>query len=81
VLDLDEVVLLGHSAGGTLALWLASQPLDVRVRLIVAVAPVADLVKGLLPRRNPMASRSQTTTLPPPGVSIPRPIKVRAPFE
>lgn len=48
-LDLSDVILLGHSAGGTLVLWLAAQPLAVRVRLVVAVAPVADLVQGCRP--------------------------------
>jgi len=42
-----------HSAGGTLVLWLAAQPglaAAVKVRLVVAVAPVADLVQGCRPR-------------------------------
>lgn len=43
---LDEVTLLGHSAGGQLAMWLAlraERPPTPRVRRVVALAPVADL--------------------------------------
>jgi acetyl esterase/lipase len=39
-LDLERVVLFGHSAGGHLALWAASR---LRVRGVVAAAPVTDL--------------------------------------
>lgn len=42
----EEVTLLGHSAGGHLALWLAlrpHRPAAPRVRRVVALAPVADL--------------------------------------
>jgi acetyl esterase/lipase len=55
-LDLDRVTLIGHSAGGHLALWAAGRPnlpagapgtLDgpppVRARLVVSLAGVADL--------------------------------------
>ncbi len=57
-LDLDRVAVVGHSAGGHLALWLASRaalppgapgapgPRAVPVRLAVGQAPVADLVAG-----------------------------------
>jgi acetyl esterase/lipase len=45
-LDLDNVTLIGHSAGGCLVLWLAAQRLQVKVRLVVAVAPVCDLNEG-----------------------------------
>lgn len=55
-LDLDRVVLLGHSAGGHLALWAAGRerlPADapgarpvVRPRAVVAQAPVADLERA-----------------------------------
>lgn len=55
-LDLDRLVLLGHSAGGQLALWAAGRerlperapgaaPL-VRPRAVVAQAPVADLERA-----------------------------------
>lgn len=55
-LDLDRVVLLGHSAGGHLALWAAgrdrlpgdapgARPL-VRPRAVIAQAPVADLERA-----------------------------------
>lgn len=42
-LDLGNVTLIGHSAGGCLALWLAAQELNVGLSLVVAVAPVCDL--------------------------------------
>ena len=58
--DLSRVAVVGHSAGGQLALWLASRdrlPADVvgatpvvRPVLVVAQAPVADLVAGALER-------------------------------
>ncbi|MDH3681697.1 MAG: alpha/beta fold hydrolase [Acidimicrobiia bacterium] len=38
------VVAIGHSAGGHLALWAASQPLALDA--VVALAPVADLVEA-----------------------------------
>jgi acetyl esterase/lipase len=41
-LDLERVVLLGHSAGGHLALWAAREQV-VRLRGAVPLAPVADL--------------------------------------
>jgi acetyl esterase/lipase len=42
--DLGNVALLGHSAGGQLALWAASrQDGGVPVRLVVAQAPVTDM--------------------------------------
>jgi acetyl esterase/lipase len=37
----DDVTVVGHSAGGHLALWLANQP--HRLRRVVGLAPVADL--------------------------------------
>ncbi|MGW6200485.1 alpha/beta hydrolase family protein [Kribbella sp. NPDC055110] len=39
-------VLMGHSAGGQLALWAASTLNPVRLRGVVALAPVADLLKA-----------------------------------
>jgi dipeptidyl aminopeptidase/acylaminoacyl peptidase len=47
--DLERVAVLGHSAGGQLALWVAAQAKreprwQVRPRAVVALAPVADLV-------------------------------------
>jgi len=42
-LALNRVVVIGHSAGGQLALWLAAQPLSFRVRGVVSLAGVADL--------------------------------------
>lgn len=45
-LDLGNVTLIGHSAGGCLVLWLAAQELQVRLALVVAVAPVCDLNEG-----------------------------------
>ena len=55
-LDLDRVAVAGHSAGGHLALWIASRSSlpggavgaapRVRPRVAVAQAPIADLVSG-----------------------------------
>lgn len=46
-LDLADVTLIGHSAGGCLVLWLASQELvKIRLAAVVAVAPVCDLNEG-----------------------------------
>jgi acetyl esterase/lipase len=49
-LDLDRVTVVGHSAGGHLALWVAGrsrsphlQPLRVHVQAAVGLAPIADL--------------------------------------
>jgi len=39
-------VLMGHSAGGQLVLWAASTLNPVRLRGVVALAPVADLLKA-----------------------------------
>jgi acetyl esterase/lipase len=47
-LNLSRVVLMGHSAGGHLALWLGSEP-GVRVRGIVALAAVTDLAAFATP--------------------------------
>lgn len=47
-LDLSRVVLMGHSAGGHLALWLGSEP-SVRVHGIVALAGVTDLAAFATP--------------------------------
>lgn len=46
-LDLERVTLLGHSAGGQLALWAAAQK-DARVKpaLILSIAGVPDLIEG-----------------------------------
>src|SRR5262249_45155026 len=41
-LDLNRVVLIGHSAGGQLALWLGSHK-DVKLRGVVSLAGVVDL--------------------------------------
>ncbi|MEO3787206.1 alpha/beta hydrolase [Actinocorallia sp. B10E7] len=43
-LDLSRVAVVGHSAGGHLALWLATRTNAVRPALTVALAPVSDLV-------------------------------------
>lgn len=52
-LDLDRVVIVGHSAGGHLALWAAARhrarhPPSQRVRIAAAVglAPIADLAQA-----------------------------------
>lgn len=45
VVDLDRVALVGHSAGGQLALWLAGRRPHA-VRLVVSLAAVTDLSAG-----------------------------------
>ena len=50
-LRLDRLILVGHSAGGCLALWLAHQLCGgavpgCSVALVLAAAPVADLARG-----------------------------------
>jgi pimeloyl-ACP methyl ester carboxylesterase len=43
-LDLDDVTLIGHSAGGHLALWAASRPDSaVRFERVIAQAPITNL--------------------------------------
>ncbi len=44
-LDLDRIAVVGHSAGGHLALWVAgrSRRSRVRARLAVGLAPISDL--------------------------------------
>jgi acetyl esterase/lipase len=49
--DLSKVILIGHSAGGTLAMWsadaAAKDPTSEYVpALVIAVAPITDLVAG-----------------------------------
>jgi acetyl esterase/lipase len=43
-LDLKRVIVLGHSAGGQLALWLASH--DTAVKRVISLAGVVDLQKA-----------------------------------
>lgn len=45
-LDLDRVVVIGHSAGGQLALWAAGREGPVRPRAAVALAAVTNLVRA-----------------------------------
>jgi acetyl esterase/lipase len=46
-LDLGDVTLLGHSAGGHLALWATTrEDAIVRARRVIAMAPVADLASA-----------------------------------
>lgn len=47
-LDATRIVLMGHSAGGQLALWLASEA-QVRVRGVVALAAVTNLAAFAAP--------------------------------
>ncbi|MGH8776851.1 MAG: alpha/beta hydrolase [Jiangellaceae bacterium] len=44
--DADHVVLVGHSAGGQLALWCAARGLPGPYLGVVALAPVADLAEA-----------------------------------
>ena len=44
-LDLNHVVVMGHSAGGHLALWLAGRRgLNVKIHGIIALAGISDLL-------------------------------------
>jgi acetyl esterase/lipase len=62
-LDLGEVTLIGHSAGGHLALWIASRGgSKVEFRRVIAQAPITNLVRtgqagyalmGCEPREDP----------------------------
>ncbi len=45
-LGFDDVLLAGHSAGGQLALWLASTLPPESLRGVLALAPVADLTQA-----------------------------------
>ncbi len=47
-LDVSRIVLMGHSAGGQLALWLASEA-HVRVEAVIALAAVTDLAAFAAP--------------------------------
>jgi acetyl esterase/lipase len=47
-IDLDRVILMGHSAGGQLALWLASEP-GVRVKAVMGLAAITDLAAFAAP--------------------------------
>ncbi|MFD6884632.1 alpha/beta hydrolase family protein [Rhodococcus sp. NPDC060084] len=44
--DLDRVRIVGHSAGGQLAVWLAAQPVTPRPQLVVAQAGALDLASA-----------------------------------
>jgi acetyl esterase/lipase len=44
--DPESVVVVGHSAGGHLAIWACLQPEAPRVGAVVALAPVADLYEA-----------------------------------
>lgn len=45
-IDLDDITLIGHSAGGHLALWAASRDGESRIafKRVIAQAPITDLV-------------------------------------
>lgn len=78
-LDLDRVVVVGHSAGGQLALWLAARPKlaagapghappaggkTVRPRAIVALAPAADLATAAVAKLGGRATQKFLGGLP-----------------
>ena len=44
-IDLGDIAIAGHSAGGHLALWAAANT-AVRIRAVAALAPVADLARA-----------------------------------
>lgn len=45
-LTYERSALVGHSAGGHLALWLASRPVAAGVNQVIGLAPVVDLVRA-----------------------------------
>ncbi len=49
-LDPTSVTMIGHSAGGTMVLWVAAHADGVLPELVVAVAPITDLVAGFRQR-------------------------------
>jgi acetyl esterase/lipase len=49
-LDHTSVTLIGHSAGGTMVLWVAAHADKVLPELVVAVAPITDLAAGFRQR-------------------------------
>jgi acetyl esterase/lipase len=66
-LDVGRVILLGHSAGGQLVLWAAvRRQARIRPRLVVALAPVADLAaaRGEGPGSGPVGALLATADDP-----------------
>ena len=53
-LDVSKIILVGHSAGGTLALWACCEPpvstLTFKPLLCIALAPIGNLIEGQLQR-------------------------------
>ena len=53
-IDPNNIILVGHSAGGTLALWACCEPpiteLIFKPLLCIAIAPVGNLIEGQLRR-------------------------------
>ena len=45
-LDLTRVIVVGHSAGGHLALWAAAHTKEIRIAAVVGEAPVTDLIRA-----------------------------------
>ena len=41
--NLDNVIVVGHSAGGHLAIWLNSQDLNIDVKKFIGLSPILDL--------------------------------------
>jgi acetyl esterase/lipase len=66
LIDLDRIVLLGHSAGGQLALWACCEPqltaLPFRPAMCVGIAPVANLIQGYQLRYLPHPSPTPLTS-------------------
>lgn len=53
-MDTTKIILVGHSAGGTLALWACCEPpvaeLSFKPLLCIAIAPIGNLIEGQLRR-------------------------------
>lgn len=56
LIDMNRIALLGHSAGGQLALWACCEPqlsaLPFKPAMCIGIAPVANLIQGYLLRHH-----------------------------
>ena len=42
-INIDNVIMAGHSAGGHLALWLSTQEIGIKCQKFIGLAPIVDL--------------------------------------